>query len=349
MKIHFLLFTLIATVAGLGEIQTEVDTAVFQPANRIELKAALGTCCDNNASAFDNECTYDGVHIRDWDTSQVEDFSELFLTGFSGNSCYRDTFNADVSQWDVSSGTNFSQMFYNARAFNQDISLWDVSKGADFQGMFDMAISFNQKLSQWQVSSDAYVNRMFKNTNSLVHFESGWTRLATRQGTTDMYTGSCSDNPDCGKCNKVFLPHDYFNSRLDDVACSVGKKANYGDQECVNKNCVDDNSLCCETPCPQYTSATACATGSDVCWWDADVSQCQRGCTKPIKDETNRVCYGSMPATGVTQADVDAANATGYAAGQGARDVCPTSLDKCNATGLRNIKILYNSHPDKPC
>ena len=58
-----------------------------------------------------------------------------------------------------------------------------------------------------------------------------------------------------------------------------------------------------------------------------------------------------------TQADVNAANAAGYAAGyaacyaagQAAGDVCPTSLDKCNATGLQNIKTLYNNHPDKPC
>ncbi len=34
---------------------------------------------------------------------------------------------------------------------------------------------------------------------------------------------------------------------------------------------------------------------------------------------------------------------------QADEDVCPTSLDKCNATGLQKIKSLYNSHPDKPC
>jgi len=30
-------------------------------------------------------------------------------------------------------------------------------------------------------------------------------------------------------------------------------------------------------------------------------------------------------------------------------DACPTSLEKCNATGLQNIRLLYNNHPDKQC
>lgn len=46
-----------------------------------------------------------------------------------------------------------------------------------------------------------------------------------------------------------------------------------------------------------------------------------------------------------------ASYAAGYAAGYAAAgsDVCPTSLEKCNATGLQNIRLLYNNHPDKQC
>ena len=46
-------------------------------------------------------------------------------------------FNQDIGSWDVSNGTNFSHMFYEADSFNQDIGDWDVSKGNDFSYMYD--------------------------------------------------------------------------------------------------------------------------------------------------------------------------------------------------------------------
>ena len=40
---------------------------------------------------------------------------------------YTDTFNKDISSWDVSSVTTTEKMFKFAESFNQDISDWDVS------------------------------------------------------------------------------------------------------------------------------------------------------------------------------------------------------------------------------
>ena len=47
------------------------------------------------------------------------------------------TFNGNISGWDVSNVTNMKYMFYGADSFNQDISDWDVSSVTDMDYMFD--------------------------------------------------------------------------------------------------------------------------------------------------------------------------------------------------------------------
>ena len=77
-------------------------------------------------------------------TSNVTDMLYCFFSD--------DSFNQDISSWDVSSVTNMGYMFYVATSFNQDISSWDVSNVTNMEGMFLIASSFNQDLSQWCVS-----------------------------------------------------------------------------------------------------------------------------------------------------------------------------------------------------
>ena len=48
-----------------------------------------------------------------------------------------DSFNQDISGWDVSSVTNMGSMLRDANSFNQDISGWDVSNATDMDMMFD--------------------------------------------------------------------------------------------------------------------------------------------------------------------------------------------------------------------
>lgn len=64
-------------------------------------------------------------------------------------------FTGDVSSWDVSSGTDFEGMFYNAYDFNSDVSMWDVSSGTNFAYMFRFADSFDQNLCSWRTKVDS--------------------------------------------------------------------------------------------------------------------------------------------------------------------------------------------------
>ena len=71
------------------------------------------------------------------------------------------SFNADVSKWDVSSVTNMQSMFNNAHSFNSDISKWDVSSVTNMQYMFYYARSFSRTLCGAWKTSKANKDSMF--------------------------------------------------------------------------------------------------------------------------------------------------------------------------------------------
>jgi surface protein len=52
-------------------------------------------------------------------------------------------------------------MFYKAESFNQDISKWNVSRAEDLDNMFYEAKSFSRNLDKWNVSKDASDSFMF--------------------------------------------------------------------------------------------------------------------------------------------------------------------------------------------
>ena len=64
--------------------------------------------------------------------------SELFLNN--------QTFNDDISEWDLSSVTTTEKMFKFAEDFNQDLSGWDVSNVVYMNEMFYYATDFNQDI-----------------------------------------------------------------------------------------------------------------------------------------------------------------------------------------------------------
>ena len=104
-----------------------------------DIRTAVNLWCTNRAEAEERY-----GHISDWDVSSVTDMSELFYG--------KRTFNDDISRWDVSKVTNMSYMFCGAFAFNQDIGGWNVSNVTGMYLMFMRAESFNQDLTRWNVN-----------------------------------------------------------------------------------------------------------------------------------------------------------------------------------------------------
>ena len=123
-------------------------------ADKWELKAAVDEYISGDCGNLFSKCnvthTY-GSPIGSWCVGNVTDMSELFFR--------KDTFNDDLSGWDVSKVTTMWYMFEGS-SFNGDISNWDISSVYSMSGMFSNSF-FNGDVSKWDVSSVTYMNWMF--------------------------------------------------------------------------------------------------------------------------------------------------------------------------------------------
>ena len=79
-----------------------------------DLRYALKMWCDDPLTA-----TRTYGHISDWDLSLITDMSKLMRHCSTAES-----FNEDISRWNVANVTNMYGTFLGARAFNSDISSW---------------------------------------------------------------------------------------------------------------------------------------------------------------------------------------------------------------------------------
>ena len=114
------------------------------------------------AGLFFNNQTFN-QNISSWDVSAVNDMSMMF----SGAS----SFNQSLGAWDVSNVSNMQSLFYNATEFNQPIGSWDVSNVTNMRYMFQSFPAsgeknkFNQDISSWDVSNVVLFEGMFYNSN----------------------------------------------------------------------------------------------------------------------------------------------------------------------------------------
>jgi surface protein len=95
----------------------------------------------------------------------TQDISDLVIpsniTNLSHFFALNETFNQDISAWDVSNVTDMNSMFWYALSFNQPINGWDVSNVTNMSYMFQEVAAFNQSLNNWDVSSVTDMNCMF--------------------------------------------------------------------------------------------------------------------------------------------------------------------------------------------
>ena len=91
------------------------------------------------------EMIQDGGDVSKVCTSKIDNLSELF---YQNNS-----FNQDISSWDVENVTDMNYMFYQAKSFNQNLSFWNVKNVSNMGAMFSGAESFNQNISSWNVDN----------------------------------------------------------------------------------------------------------------------------------------------------------------------------------------------------
>ena len=84
-----------------------------------------------------------------WDVSNITDFSELF--------------SKDCEQINNSNFTSEQRKKYICEKFNSDISDWDVSNSVNMRNMFNNCVEFNCDLNRWDTSKVQNMNGMFFN------------------------------------------------------------------------------------------------------------------------------------------------------------------------------------------
>jgi surface protein len=168
--------------------------------------------------------------IGNWDVSRVTEFEDVFSV--VDNPGVLNTFNEDISGWNMSNATDLQEMFQGQTLFNQDLSNWDVSNVTNFNdtfkecaaynnggvnlngwdvssatnmsGMFDQASVFNQAIGDWDTRNVTTFSKMFKDAAAFNQDISSW-NVENVQSMTSMFQGATSFVQDISAWNPFSL------------------------------------------------------------------------------------------------------------------------------------------------
>ena len=105
-------------------------SGVFSGATNLTTLPAAPVITSNNFTGMFYGCTALDINLSSWNVSAVTNFTDTFKQATSFNN------GGEQLNWNTSSATIMSSMFYQAAAFNQDISNWDVTNVTRMDNMF---------------------------------------------------------------------------------------------------------------------------------------------------------------------------------------------------------------------
>ena len=118
---------------------------------------------------------YFSQDLSNWDVSSATNFNGMF-DYFFGNKPLNSV--QGLNNWDVSSATNFSSMFKGYDVFNNDLSNWNVVSATNMNSMFQNAFAFDSNLSGWNIINVTNFSNFLKGvTLSTSNYEAilvGW-------------------------------------------------------------------------------------------------------------------------------------------------------------------------------
>ncbi|WP_180380004.1 DarT ssDNA thymidine ADP-ribosyltransferase family protein, partial [Campylobacter sp. P0109] len=183
-------------ITAVADMEYFFPIKLYAPQSKDELENLI---CDED------------IYLGDIDTSAITDMSELFyeswredfsgienwdvssVTNMSGMFFGCDNFNQPLDNWNVSSVVNMSGMFSCCTNFNQPLDNWDVSSVIDMVAMFRDCKNFNQPLDSWDVSSVIYMNSMFSGCRNFNQPLNNWD-VSSVTDMTGMFNGTESFN-----------------------------------------------------------------------------------------------------------------------------------------------------------
>ena len=130
-------------------------------ADRAALLVARDAWCANPEIAYEEYGA-----IGTWDISRITDLSWVFCAdsdthGDCNPACQ--SFNDDISGWDVSNVESLGGTFYQAYVFNQPIGNWNTARLINMGATFNDAYAFNQPIGNWNTARVEDVGWTFAN------------------------------------------------------------------------------------------------------------------------------------------------------------------------------------------
>ncbi len=123
--------------------------------------------------------------FNNWDVSTITNISEMF---------YVSSFSGKVGNWDVSNVENMIYMFNQAGNFQDDLSNWNVSNVKFFNWMFANT-SYNQDISSWDMRNAVSIDAMFFANRQFNQDISGW-EFENLKSTSSMFRFAEAFNQD---------------------------------------------------------------------------------------------------------------------------------------------------------
>ena len=168
--------------------------------------------CENAAIGASQTIDYNGQSITFTKRSKQQITPENAaitcvsgLTDLSAVFKAQNSFNADISHWDVASVTNMSELFSNAQSFNQNLSNWNVSSVSNMGLMFASAVTFNGNIAAWNVSSVTDMSFMFSNASEFNADLSDWD-VSSVTNMNSMFQNATKFNQDLSDWDVVNIP-----------------------------------------------------------------------------------------------------------------------------------------------
>ena len=161
----------IISIDQWGDIAWTSFESAFNDCRQLQILATDAPDLSNVTSLFDafRACRAIGSpDLSNWDVSTVTNMSGVFFfTNFNGN----------VTTWDVGSVTDFSLAFAQT-SINQDITGWNIGERVTgniiMAQMFAFAKSFDQDISVWDMSKVSDALQMLRSTDSFDYDLGGW-------------------------------------------------------------------------------------------------------------------------------------------------------------------------------
>ena len=209
-----------ADVGDTGEVNGVTYTK--RTAEQITTGNAATTCTSgitDMSALFRDEESFD-EDISTWDVSSVTSIARMFQDAVS--------FNQDIGNWDVSSVLNMSYSFRGAESFDQDISEWNTENLITMLRMFEGAKSFNQDIRSWNTGSVTGMRGTFENAESF-NKDIGLWDVSNVTNMRRMFYGASSFNQDLGEWNVTSIVDDGgFPNSMEEMFNDSGlSKANY--------------------------------------------------------------------------------------------------------------------------